>query len=654
MAPPSGTLTFLFTDIEGSTRLWETHPEAMRLAVARHDQLLRQSIAARSGYVFKTGGDAFCAAFASAAEAIAAALSAQQAVHAERWPEGLEIRVRMALHTGAAELRDGDYFGPPLNYVARLLATGHGAQTLVSEITQGLSREHLPVGASLKPLGVHSLKDVAGGAAVFQLSHAGLPASFPPLQASAPSPPLAALPSIAVLPFINLSRDEENEYFADGLAEELLNVLAKIPGLRVVSRSSAFSFKGSQVDVPTIARKLNVATVLEGSVRKAGSRVRVTAQLVQAATDSHLWSDSYDRNLEDIFALQDDIAQSVVKELRSKLLGAGSDVAAKVDVQAATKGRGESAEAHRLYLQAQFFLQRTTEPDTAKAIDYFQRALELDPDYALAWAGLAGACINQAGFYAQEGVGEHYEKARTAALRALALEPELAEAHLQLGRVQLGHDWDWASADASHRRALELAPGNVLVLRGAARLALNRGQPEEAIVLLRQATQIDPLNAPLHRSLALANLVAGDMAAAELAAAKGIELSPTGGFGHGTLGEILMHQGRVDEALAEIEQESNDVFRLQDLAMVQNARNRTRESSTALQQLIDRSAGVAAYQIAEAYAFCGNADAAFEWLDRAFRQRDPGMASMKNSVPLRKVHGDPRWRSVLAKMNLAD
>ena len=148
-APASGTLTFLFTDIEGSTHLWETHPEAMRLAVARHDALLRQSISARSGYVFKTGGDAFCAAFTVASEAIAAALSAQQALHAERWPEGLTMRVRMALHTGAAEFRDGDYFGPPLNYVTRLLAIGHGAQTLVSEITERLCRDRLPVARRL-------------------------------------------------------------------------------------------------------------------------------------------------------------------------------------------------------------------------------------------------------------------------------------------------------------------------------------------------------------------------------------------------------------------------------------------------------------------------------------------------------------------------
>ena len=275
-ARPSGTVTFLFTDIEGSTRLWATQHDAMRSSLARHDALLRECIEAHGGHVFKTAGDAFCAAFATAPGAVAAALTAQRALRAERWPDQAAIRARMALHTGAAELREGDYFGPPLNHVARLLAVGHGGQTLVSEITHDLCRDRLPAGATLKSLGEHSLKDLGRRETVFQLCHPDLPQAFPPLKTLL-APIDENVPSIAVLPFLNMSRDEENEYFADGLAEELLNVLSKIRGLRVASRTSAFSFKGKDVDIRTVARKLNVATILEGSVRVAGRKVRITA-----------------------------------------------------------------------------------------------------------------------------------------------------------------------------------------------------------------------------------------------------------------------------------------------------------------------------------------------------------------------------------------
>src|SRR5213593_4446846 len=398
--PPSGTVTFLFTDIEGSTRLWATQHDAMRTALARHDALLRQCIEAHGGHVFKTAGDAFCAAFATAASAVEAALAAQRALRAERWPEQAQIRARVALHTGAAEIRDGDYFGPPLNHVARLLAVGHGGQTLVSEITHDLCRDRLPDGATLKSLGEHSLKDLGRRETVFQLCHPDLPPAFPPLKTLL-APIDDNMPSIAVLPFLNMSRDEENEYFADGLAEELLNVLSKIRGLRVASRTSAFSFKGKDVDIPTVAQKLNVATVLEGSVRKSGKRVRITAQLIQVATDSHLWSDSYDRELEDIFAVQDDIAQSVVKELRSALLGekpdASANAAVKAEVQAAAKGRGENAEAYRLYLQGRSLVARRTQASVATGIGHFREALALEPQYALAWAALAHAQTVEAG-----------------------------------------------------------------------------------------------------------------------------------------------------------------------------------------------------------------------------------------------------------------
>ena len=653
---PTGTVTFLFTDIEGSTRLWATQHDAMARSLARHDALLRECIEAHGGHVFKTTGDGFCAAFATATSAVEAALAAQRALRAEPWPERARIQARMALHTGAAELRDDDYFGPPLNHVARLLAAGHGGQTLVSEITRNLTRDRLPAGATLKSLGEHGLRDVAGREPVFQLCHPELPQAFPPLKTL-----FAAIdetvPSIAVLPFVNMSRDEENEYFADGLAEELLNVLSKIRGLRVASRSSAFSFKGAKVDIPTVAQKLNVATVLEGSVRKAGKRVRITAQLVEVASDSHLWSETYDRELEDIFAVQDDIAQSVVKELRTTLMkekpDASADTAAKAEVLAAAKWRSENVEAYRLYLQGRFFEDRFTKEDTAKAVEYYRQALEIDPQYALAWAGLARSHATQAGASFAP-MAEGYAMSQQAAERAVELGPDLAEAYAALGEGRMWFDRNWDEAEALLRRALELAPANPRVMRNVAILAGAQGRFDEAIEMLRHAAALDPLAVPVHRSLARWLWSAGRLEESEAAVGRTLELNPRDERAQHYLGLVRLAQGRFDEAVELFQRDEHPTYRTLGLALSHHALGHPAESEAALQELIERDSAGAAYQVAEVYAYRGQPDLAFEWLDRAHAQRDAGVTTAKASPLLRNLHADPRWPAFLARIGLAD
>jgi TolB-like protein/Tfp pilus assembly protein PilF len=651
---PTGTVTLMFTDIEGSTRLWEAHAAAMRAALARHDALLRHCIGDHDGHVFKTGGDAFCAAFHTASDAVAAALDAQRALHREPWPEAAKLRVRMALHSGAVEVRDGDYFGAPLNRVARLLAAGHGGQTLLSESTHDLCRDHLPPLASVKALGSHGLKDLGRPEAVFQVCHPDLPQSFPPLKSQV-APADKETPSIAVLPFVNMSRDEENEYFADGLSEELLNVLAKIRGLRVASRTSAFSFKGKGVDIPTVAQKLNVATVLEGSVRKSGKRVRITAQLIEVSSDSHLWSETYDRELDDIFAVQDDIAQSVVKELRAALLGrpaeTAADTAAAADVRQASTGRSDNPEAFQLYLQGKFYGERATQADTDKAIDLYKRALAIDPDFALAWAGLSHIHRSQAG-YGFAPIDEGYERARDAAQRALRLAPDLAEGHIALGMVLEGHDWNFTAAEASFRRALELAPGDAHALRAAAQLARVLGRVDEALELIRKAVAFDPLSARTHRQAAMIAVMGErfDDAAASFQLA--LDLAPNAGLNHGFLAITRLLQGRGEEGLAIAPAESHDVFRNLAFAMVHHAQGRAEESEAALQTLISGFGWTAAYQVAEAYAYRNEVDKAFEWLERAYEQRDPGVTYSATDVLLRSLHADPRWQPFLQRMGL--
>ena len=489
-----------------------------------------------------------------------------------------------------------------------------------------------------------------------------------PVEAAASAPRVATLsaatgaavqqaPSIAVLPFVNMSRDEENEYFADGLAEELLNVLAKIRGLRVAARSSAFKFKGKSVDAADVGRALNVATLLEGSVRKAGNRMRIAVRLVKVADGYQLWGETYDRTVDDIFAVQDDIAQSVVKELRSTLLGDAGDAAAARDatvaVAAAVKGRGTDPEAHRHFLHARHFLDRSTRDDTLRGIGYLEQAVALEPQFALAWAELGRAYANEAN-WGWSPAAEGYARARDAFAHALALEPDLAEAHAGMGWIHLAHRWDWRAAEASFHRALELAPGNAIVLHQAAILATNSGRFDEGIALGRRAVEQDPLSATAYYFLGLSFVVAGryDEAVAEIT--KALELAPQGAAMRSWLAVVLLLQGRLAEALEEARREPEEWGRAFALAVVEHAAGHADAADDALRRLIAKNATDAAYQIAEVHAVRGDTDGAFEWLERARDQHDGGVAWTKVDPLLRSLHADARWLDFLRKLRFVD
>jgi TolB-like protein/Tfp pilus assembly protein PilF len=463
--------------------------------------------------------------------------------------------------------------------------------------------------------------------------------------------------SIAVLPFVNRSASAEDEYFSDGLADELLNVLAKIRGLRVAARTSAFQFKGTKDDLATIGQKLSVAALLEGSVRKAGNRVRISVQLVKVSDGYHLWSETYDRTLEDIFAVQDDIAQSVVKELRATLLGEEADSRAsgevKAEVASAASGRGTNAEAHRLYLQARHLIDRWTRDDMAKGIEYLKQALELDPEFALAWAELGKAYSSEV-LFGWVPVAEGYGEAREAAERALSLKPDLAEGHELMGWIRMKFDWDWKGAEASYARALGLAPGNALVLRRAGALAWTQGRLEEAIGLYRRALEQDPLSNAAYNNLGLALYSADRFAEAEAAYRKALELAPQVVMARSGFSVTLLAQGRGEEALAEATREPHEMFRLWALVMIHHSLGRNAESDAALRELTEKYAEYSAFAIAELHGARGEVDGAFECLERAYAQRDGELATMKATPYLRPLHRDPRWGAFLKKMGFEE
>ena len=464
-------------------------------------------------------------------------------------------------------------------------------------------------------------------------------------------------PSIAVLPFANRSRDEEDEYFSDGLADELLSVLVKIRGLRVAARTSSAMFKGKTVSIAEVGRALNVATVLEGSVRKSANRVRISVQLVKVEDGYPLWSETYDRTLDDIFAVQDDIARSVVKELRTTLLGESGDSQAsgeaKADVAVAAQGRGENAEAHRLYLQGKYFVDRFNEEGIAKGIDYLEQALKLDPGNAAAWVYLSRAHA-WGSAYGWQPVVDGYRKAREAVDRALALAPDLAEAYVMQSQIRRSYDWDWKGAMESSRRALALAPGSAEALAEAGVLAGDLCRFEEAVDLLYRAGEQDPLSSRGYSQLAYVCRAMGRLSEAEAAYRKSLELSPQRIGSHHMLGLVLVDQGRLEEGLAEIKQEPAIWARLTGLAYLHFRAGRKAESDQALETLKAEHGLDSAFQVSAIHAVRGEADAAFPWMDRGYAQRDSGFSLVLCEPSFRPIHGDLRWNPFLKKMGLLD
>jgi TolB-like protein len=460
---------------------------------------------------------------------------------------------------------------------------------------------------------------------------------------SADAPVQAAEKSIAVLPFADMSAGKDQEYFADGLSEELLNLLAKLPELRVIGRTSSFQFKGRNEDLRVIGQKLSVAHILEGSVRKSGEKVRITAQLIRAADGSHLWSETYDRTLDDIFVVQEDIAGEVVKALKLTLLGTALT----------TRSKPQDLEAYNLALQGRFLLDRRGREDLVRSVDYFRRSRERDPDYAPAWAGLAAAYAEQAA-YVFIPQADGYRQAREAAEKALALDPQLVDAHLAMGFIHQTYDWNWEAADTRYRRALGLQPGNAQALRHASRLALTLGRSNEAIDLANKALERDPLRPASYNNLALALLSINRHTEAEAARRKALELDPDGASRHYGIGEVLLYQGKTDAALREMQQETEEAWRLSGLPLVFHALGRHGEADKAQAALKSKYAREWAYQIAEVHAFRGEADLAFEWLERAYAQRDSGVMDIKGDPLMRGLVGDPRYKAFLRKMKLPE
>ena len=466
-----------------------------------------------------------------------------------------------------------------------------------------------------------------------------------PARAVAPAAP-ARENTLAVLPFADLSPQKDQEYFADGLAEELLGLLAQLPQLQVIARSSSFSFKGRNLDVRTIAGKLGVASVLEGSVRKSGNRLRVTAQLIRAADDAQLWSQTYERELTDVFAMQDEIANAVVAALKIKLLPSQHVI---------NMHRTSNTEAYDQFLLGQNVIRHGRYDDYQRALAAFQRAVALDPDYGAAWAALALARSAVADFAAISAAERSAAKleALATADKAIALAPALADGYAIRAHLRRNQLWDWAGALEDLERALTLEPSNTDALYPYALMLIILMRYEEAISTIRTAIAGDPLSWISWTMLGVAFWRVGRVQEGRDAFERALEVSPDSSLTRYDLGCLELEQGRTEQALAHFHK-AGAAFGEAGIAMAEYTLGHERESQAALAELESKYAVGFSYQIAQARAWRGERDAAFESLERAYAQRDAGVTRIRGESLLASLRDDPRYDAFVRKLNFPD
>jgi len=447
--------------------------------------------------------------------------------------------------------------------------------------------------------------------------------------------------SIAVLPLINESGDPKDEYFSDGLSEELIAALAQISGLKVIGRSSSFRFKDRKEEPRTIGEKLGVSTLLDGTVRKQGDRVRIVAALVNATDGIQLWTRTFDSELKDIFTVQQKIARAVAESLRVTLLGSEEKSA-----QMATN----SVEAHNAYLQGHFYSVRRNAEDYRKAIEYFDQAIQFDPNYALAYAERSEVWTVVGDLTGQRLTA--FPKARSDAEKAVAIAPSLAEVRAALGWVRAFAEWKFAEGLSELQRAKELSPTNPTTNDLLARVIVYTGRMEEAERQARQAVELDPLSAGAQFTLGRVLFYAGKLDEADAAGRKMAELQPSASSSHRWQVLVAVQRGDGETALREAQLEPDDRIRSFELALAQYIRGDHKAADAALADLIANSRDSLAYQIAQVYAVRGEKDKAFEWLQVAFDNHDGGMPSLLVDPVLHGLRDDARYKNLVVKVGL--
>ena len=450
--------------------------------------------------------------------------------------------------------------------------------------------------------------------------------------------------SIAVLPLVNTSGDPSNEYFSDGLSEELIAVLAKIPELKVIGRSSSFFFKGKSGDSAAIGQKLGVANLIEGSVRKQGDRVRIVAELISAADGRSLWSETYDRELKDVFAVQAEIATAVADQMKVKLLGQSA--------RPESVGSSENPAAHNAVLQSDFYFQQQTADSVRKSISFLQEAVRLDPNYALAYAKLSQAWRQYAASFAINDASKAYDEARQAADKAVSLAPDLPEVRMTLGLLAMNPGLDFAGGEKEFRRVLRLSPNNAAAKNALTLSLLAQDRLTEAEETCREALSLDPLLTTLWYNLGRIMAGTGRYKEAEEACRKGLELQPGASRFHTYLATLDILQNRPAQAMANAQLENEGFWRDFAIALVQQAQGDRPVADAALKDFIARDSKGGEFQVAVLYAIRKEPDQMFKWLDTAYATRDSGMVQLAITPFFVPYRDDPRFTALCQKLNV--
>ena len=632
----------MFTDIVGYTaQMGENEHQALQL-LKKNREFQKPLIQEHKGQWLKEMGDGTLSAFGSAVEAVNCALEIQQALN-----DDPDLTLRIGIHVGDVVFEGGDVFGDGVNVASRIEPLAEPGGICVSDRVYDDLRNQPAIFCTSR--GSQSLKGVSRPITVYSLSSSdqqGATSSSGTPSTAAPA--VVTEPTIAVLPFMNMSSDEENEYFCDGMTEEIIDGLAKVSGMGVVARTSAFAFKGKQVDIREIGKTLNAQYVLEGSVRKSGQRARITTQLINVENGLHIWSEKYDRSLEDVFAVQDEIAGTVVEVLKVKIGGQDKQ-------RLVTRGT-DNSEAHTHLLKGMYQWNKQTPVHLKQAIAHFKDAIKLDSSYALAHARLADSYAFLA-LFAGMPAKEAMPIAKKEAQAALSLDPDLAEAHMVMGTIQSSYHWDWEGADASHRRSIELQPKSSLVHYAYGRYLMVVSRRGESIAHLREAVNLDPISPPANAMLGFIFYKARqfDAAVAQLETTIAIE---TGYFlGHQFLSYALSALGLHDRAVAEARLGVDLLDTLQTQAGLAYclARGGHREESEKIVQTLENDSAYSpkiGFFMAVGYVGLEDYERALDWCESGFENREQQTAFIGSEPIVDPLRDHPRFQALLQKIGL--